>query len=341
MEELHEQEEADNPNNENSNNFAGMQSDTESFMLETGDYVRQIKQRRGELMSRIDTNARDRLSRKVGYEIEKRLVRAKTKTMMRKKKQAEETRKKRSYNPFSKLTWQTMAKRRRRDSGGRSLYHYHGRRRSRKYRYHHRFCVKCVTSSFGALFQAVIRPMRFITDSNRTASPRAEQNHYDGNASQTNSESRAPTPKILLGKDGKLQWPVFQYGGTSGTGMLISTEGIFAAKKKSSGGDAKHQPGRENFSLGAQIDEDDTQTNTYNYNNNNNNQNDDEEDNSKKTTTHVRDTIDNEDRRLLGWLQVRDPKNNRKKQYIPVVNPQPEGPFRKAPWHGNMHVLKF
>jgi hypothetical protein len=24
-----------------------------------------------------------------------------------------------------------------------------------------------------------------------------------------------------------------------------------------------------------------------------------------------------------------------------IVHPAPEGPFRKAPWHGNIHVLKF
>jgi len=45
-------------------------------------------------------------------------------------------------------------------------------------------------------------------------------------------------------------------------------------------------------------------------------------------------------RKLVGWLQVRDPKN--KKSFLQVVDPAPKGPFRKAPWHnGNFHVLKL
>ena len=45
------------------------------------------------------------------------------------------------------------------------------------------------------------------------------------------------------------------------------------------------------------------------------------------------------EKKLIGWLQVRDPNN--KKSFLQVVNPAPEGPFRKAPWHGNVHVMKF
>ena len=48
---------------------------------------------------------------------------------------------------------------------------------------------------------------------------------------------------------------------------------------------------------------------------------------------------DNYEKKLIGWLQVRDPNN--KKSFLQVVNPAPEGPFRKAPWHGNVHVMKF
>ena len=47
-----------------------------------------------------------------------------------------------------------------------------------------------------------------------------------------------------------------------------------------------------------------------------------------------------DEKSLVGWLQVRDSKT-RARQYIPIVQPAPEGPFRKAPWHGNVHVLKF
>ncbi len=79
-----------------------------------------------------------------------------------------------------------------------------------------------------------------------------------------------------------------------------------------------------------------------------------------------------DDSRLLGWLQVSSSGNSRgrggaqsrhrhsrrvagggdaqggrhrhhrRRQYLPVVDPSgPMGPFRKAPWHGNVHVLKF
>ena len=50
--------------------------------------------------------------------------------------------------------------------------------------------------------------------------------------------------------------------------------------------------------------------------------------------------VEEDERKLIGWLQVRDP-NNRRKTFLQVVNPKPEGPFRKAPWHGNVHVMKF
>lgn len=50
--------------------------------------------------------------------------------------------------------------------------------------------------------------------------------------------------------------------------------------------------------------------------------------------------IVDDDNKLIGWLQVRDSKL-KKKSFLQIVNPTPEGPFRKAPWHGNIHVLKF
>ena len=91
--------------------------------------------------------------------------------------------------------------------------------------------------------------------------------------------------------------------------MLISTSSMLQLKKKNKTEETKAQPGRENFLLGNQI----LGTNSIT-----------EEDDSK----------------LIGWLQVRD-KEQRKKSFLQIVNPAPEGPFRKAPWHGNIHVLKF
>jgi hypothetical protein len=58
---------------------------------------------------------------------------------------------------------------------------------------------------------------------------------------------------------------------------------------------------------------------------------------NKKRTSHL--TTEEDERKLIGWLQVRDP--NKKKSFLKLVNPAPEGPFRKAPWHGNVQIMKL
>ena len=69
------------------------------------------------------------------------------------------------------------------------------------------------------------------------------------------TESRTPTPKMLLNaKNGTLHWPVYQVGGTPGSGMLISTSSMLQLKK-SKPDLSLLQPGRENFLLGEQISE--------------------------------------------------------------------------------------
>ena len=118
---------------------------------------------------------------------------------------------------------------------------------------------------------------------------------------------------LLNAKNGTLQWPVYQVGGTPGSGMLISTSSMFQVKK-SRAESSTAQPGRENFMLGEQIPD--------------------------VLNTKARATDGDDDSKLIGWLQVRD-RQQRKKSFLQVINPAPEGPFRKAPWHGNIHVLKF
>ena len=61
---------------------------------------------------------------------------------------------------------------------------------------------------------------------------------------------------------------------------------------------------------------------------------------TKSSKRFLATAAEEDERKLIGWLQVRDP-NNRRKTFLQVVNPKPEGPFRKAPWHGNVHVMKF
>ena len=87
--------------------------------------------------------------------------------------------------------------------------------------------------------------------------------------------------------------------------------------------ETQEEIGRENFSLGGELPPV-------------------LEDPHRKTSQKSRfiATAEEDERKLIGWLQVRDP-TNRKKTFLQVVNPKPEGPFRKAPWHGNVHVMKF
>ena len=268
--------------------------DESSFVLEHEEhYVKHIEQQRGEVLTRIDSNAGDRLKRKVGYEIERRLVRAKTL---------------RTMNPETKR----KLKRRAATTATASMAeHYRYRRRRRRHR--HRFCVKCVTSSFAALFGVLGRPLAILHHRRGGGSRAASQLSSD-----IGGDDRLPTPmpKMLLGPDGRLQWPVLQVGGGS-NGMLISAEkGRFIERRKSNKyeGGKNDNIGRENFSLDA-----------------------------VEAFKAVSSGGDREEdtKRLLGWLQLRDPKNVQKKNFIPVLDPSAEGPFRKAPWHGNIHVLKF
>ena len=122
-------------------------------------------------------------------------------------------------NPFRKIMWWTLRARASPSSGGGATSGGGGggglrssRRRElkhRRYHRHHRFCLKCVTSSFAALFRVVRHPFSAVR-------------YYRGGGAWTEEEAeeaeddfpsdRTPTPKMLLGVDGRLQWPVFQVG---------------------------------------------------------------------------------------------------------------------------------
>ncbi len=296
-----------------------------------------------------------RIRRRVGYEIERRLVKAvQARTLKRK------TKKKGHYHyyPFyddnnrkSLLMriWHRLVTPHEPDD-------YIRRKRRRRRRRHHRFCMKCVTSSFQSLFRYVTfqSPYNYDEDygenDNAAAIEAKSEDAVDGKGNgvlargvhfrqppgenedgqgvleaekraysrSMNNESRTPTPKMLLDlKSGALQWPVYQFGGQSGSGLVVNTEALKKKRETRKASPAEGEPGRENFSLGDKQIEVPVQF----YPN-------------KKATAHM------DERKLIGWLQVRDPKNNRK-SFLQVVNPAPEGPFRKAPWHGNVHVLKF
>lgn len=271
------------------------------------------------------------LSRKVGYEIERRLVKAVQVRTLKKKKQ-----KKGHYHyyPFYEKQkgsfWSWLKRHFIQDP---DLYQQRRqRRRQRRRKRHHRFCLKCVTSSFQSLFRALKEPI--ITTNDRVKKHEAHEakstaTNIDDKSDEKRAVSRAntdatrtPTPKMLLDmKSGAIHWPVYQFGGQSGSGMLVSADALVGGKKNKTKSNV-NEPGRENFSLGEQMEAV-------------------AELNSGGGGGNRRFlAADEDERKLIGWLQVRDP-NNRKKTFVQVVNPKPEGPFRKAPWHGNVHVMKF
>ena len=63
--------------------------------------------------------------------------------------------------------------------------------------------------------------------------------------------TRTPTPKMLLDMtSGAIHWPVYQVGGQSGSGMMLSTKGLVKPQTRPKPEELKEEPGRENFSLG-------------------------------------------------------------------------------------------
>ena len=195
------------------------------------------------------------LSRKVGYEIERRLVKAVQVRTLRKKRQ-----KKGHYHyyPFYekqnyKGLWDWF-KRQFNPNAGQIDHVYNTKRKHRrKRRKHHRFCMKCVTSSFSSLFRVLKEPIIVKTHSelyNDGQKIYNEENVSNLNLNQKNisginqraisrtatEATRTPTPKMLLDlKSGAIHWPVYQYGGQSGSGMLLSTKGLVSKKKNATG----------------------------------------------------------------------------------------------------------
>ena len=113
--------------------------------------------------------------------------------------------------------------------------------------------MKCVTSSFSSLFRVLKEPIIVKTHSelyNDGQKIYNEENVSNLNLNQKNisginqraisrtatEATRTPTPKMLLDlKSGAIHWPVYQYGGQSGSGMLLSTKGLVSKKKNATG----------------------------------------------------------------------------------------------------------
>jgi len=288
------------------------------------------------------------LSRKVGYEIERRLVKAVQVRTLRKKREKKGHyhyypfyEKSSNYNGFWGWLKHHLSGHSKENSSNSPNDHvYSNQRRKKRRKRHHRFCIKCVTSSFASLFRVLKEPID-ITYTNtikktEVKNPQvAKDGHQRALSRNTATEAtRTPTPKMLLDmKSGAIHWPVYQFGGQSGSGMLLSAQALRKNDKKTPINN-DNEPGRENFQLvpgGASQLEIENKSKTVKNSQNYTNQNE---------TKSFSKAAEEDERKLIGWLQVRNP-NNRKKTFLQVVNPKPEGPFRKAPWHGNVHVMKF
>jgi len=273
------------------------------------------------------------LSRKVGYEIERRLVKAVQVRTLRKKRQKKGHyhyypfyEKNSNHNGFWGWLRQVAT-----NSAANNDHVYNNQKRRKRRKRHHRFCMKCVTSSFASLFRVLKEPIAITSDTikkTEVINPQVPKEGQPRAISRTATEAtRTPTPKMLLDmKSGAIHWPVYQFGGQSGSGMLLSAQALRKNDKKPPINN-ENEPGRENFSLGPGA----TQLQIENKSSNST---------SKNDTKSFSKVAEEDGRKLIGWLQVRNP-NNRKKTFLQVVNPKPEGPFRKAPWHGNVHVMKF
>ena len=97
--------------------------------------------------------------------------------------------------------------------------------------------MKCVTSSFQSLFRVLKEPMIYQSVGKSEKIYEENGEHLLKNVSQraisraATEATRTPTPKMLLDlKSGAIHWPVYQFGGQSGSGMLLSTKAL--TKKK-------------------------------------------------------------------------------------------------------------
>lgn len=97
--------------------------------------------------------------------------------------------------------------------------------------------MKCVTSSFASLFRVLKEPIAITSDTikkTEVINPQVPKEGQPRAISRTATEAtRTPTPKMLLDmKSGAIHWPVYQFGGQSGSGMLLSKAALRKNDKK-------------------------------------------------------------------------------------------------------------
>jgi len=254
-------------------------SESESLVIESTQYVRDIRKRRDNIHATLlrDTNPGDRLRRMLGYRIEQRLVkvlssrksRNNTKNRPRKKKRPSpiETRP-------SKLSYTKSSRLKRFFSSPKVLQN---------------LTQKFVRRKNGRLKNYILD---YVED----------YDEEDILPSDIEVVSRSPTPRFIVDRKGAFRWPPIRIGEEGEIGDENTIQPVIEHSDQASA-----NLGIENFTL-------------------------------KKPLTQTSSDAPC----VLGWLQVKTDSHI----FTPAIAhnaesaPQQAGPFRKAPFHANMHVLK-
>lgn len=252
-------------------------SESESLVIESTQYVRDIQKRRDNIHATLlrNTNPGQRLRRMLGYRIEQRLVKVLSSRKSRNNTKKRPHKKKRSSpideNRQSKLSYK-------KSNHLRSFFSSPGlfRKLTRKF-----------------VRQKNSRLKNYILD---------YVDDYDEDLpSDIEGLSRSPTPRFIVDRQGAFRWPPIRIGEDGASEDENTIQPVIEHSDRPSA-----NLGIENFTL-------------------------------KKPLTQTSSDAPC----VLGWLQVKTDSH----VFTPAIahnaeQNQPAGPFRKAPFHANMHVLK-
>jgi len=253
-------------------------SESDSLVIESAQYVRDIQKRRDNIHATLlrDTNPGHRLRRMLGYRIEQRLVKVLSSRKSRTNTKKRPHKKKRSSpideNRQSKLSYKKTNQ------------------------------LRNFFSSPG-LFRKFTR--KFVRRKNSQLKnyilDYVDDNYDEEMPSDIEGVSRSPTPRFIVDRQGAFRWPPIRLGEDGASADENTIQPVIEHSDNPSA-----NLGIENFTL-------------------------------KKPLTHTASDAPC----VLGWLQVKTDSH----VFTPAIahdaeQNQQAGPFRKAPFHANMHVLK-
>jgi len=254
-------------------------SESESLVIESTQYVRDIQKRRDNIHATLlrDTTPGDRLRRMLGYRIEQRLVKvlssrkSRTNTKKRPQKKKRKSPVNRQSTPGPKLSYKKSNK------------------------FQNFFSSPGLLRKFTQKFvrRKNARLKNYILD--------YVDNYDDDMPSDIEGLSRSPTPRFIVDRQGAFRWPPIRIGEEGVNDDENTIQPVLEHSDQPSA-----NLGIENFTL-------------------------------KKPLTQTSSDAPC----VLGWLQVKTDSH----VFTPAIahnaeSPPQAGPFRKAPFHANMHVLK-